>query len=61
MMLTSHCLSGLTAEDLDDPNPPPVPLAGHLHPRQLGPGEHLRELGVLGAQILGRGKIFGVV
>ena len=56
MMITSDCLAGLTAEDLDDPNPPPVPLAGHLHPRQLGPGEHLRELGVLGAQVLGGGK-----
>ena len=58
MMLTSDYLAGLTAEDLYHPDPPPVPLAGHLHPRQLGPGEHLRELGVLGAQVLGRGKIF---
>ena len=56
MMLTSDCLSGLTAEDLYHPDPPPVPLAGHLHPRQLGPGEHLRELGVLGAQVLTGGK-----
>ena len=56
MMLTSDCCAGLTAEDLYHPDPPPVPLAGHLHPRQLGPGEHLRELGVLGAQVLGRGK-----
>ena len=55
-MITSDCLAGLTAEDLYHPDPPPVPLAGHLHPRQLGPGEHLRELGVLGAQVLSGGK-----
>ena len=60
MMLTSDCLTGLTAEDLYHPDPPPVPLAGHLHPRQLGPGEHLRELGVLGAQVLTGGKYLEV-
>ena len=60
-MLTSDCLAGLTAEDLYHPDPPPVPLAGHLHPRQLGPGEHLRELGVLGAQVLTGENIWSCV
>ena len=45
------CLQ-LTADNLYCADPAPVPLAGHLYPGQLGAGQHLGELGVLGAEIL---------
>ena len=42
----------LTADNLYCADPAPVPLAGHLHPGQLGAGQHPGKLGVLGAEIL---------
>lgn len=50
-MPTPLCLQ-LTADNLYCADPAPVPLAGHLHPGQLGAGQHPGKLGVLGAEIL---------
>ena len=42
----------LTADYLYGADAPPVPLAGHLHPGQLGARQHFGELCVLLAEVL---------